>query len=123
MRTAALLIVPLMAGLVAADTSARRGGVDYRRFTELSAFDAPGSWYLVPGARFVCVRSSDEIRLLDGATGKEMGRLTGLEGIHDAGFSANGRVMATAADNPTVRVWDLDTMTEIRNLQPHDGYA
>ena len=124
MRPTFLLWLAALAIPVSADTSARRGGVDYRRFTELAAFAARGSWYITPGARFICMEGSNEVILFDGTTGKEVGRLTGIdEGIHDAGFSANGKLMVTAGDALVVRVWDLDTLKEVRKFEPHDGFA
>ena len=52
----------------------------------------------------------------------EKGRMVG-GGIHDGGFSSNGKFMVTAGNDSTVKVWDLVAMKEARSVEPFGGYS
>jgi hypothetical protein len=118
-RIALVLALAVPAG---ADTSPPRRGVDYHRFVELERVGAWGAWYIAPGGRFVANQSGADVALIDVATGREHGSLKGhAAGVHDAGFSSNGKLVATAGQDATVKVWDLATLKELRSIDAHAG--
>lgn len=114
-----LACLPLLA-----DTSPRRPAADYRRFGELFSVGIRRAWYVTPGARYVALQSGADVLLIDAASGQEYGKLTGhAQSVHDAGFSADGRFIATAGTDATVKVWDVSTLKEVRSVEAHDGFA
>lgn len=121
------LLIPLAAVFalpVFADTSPKRGGVNYKVFSEVGAVAAARAWYITPNGRFVANQAGTEVVLTDTVEGKESGKLAGhAGGIHDAGFSANGKFMTTAGNDAGVKVWDLSTFKEVRSFDPFGAYS
>lgn len=123
------ILVPLAATIAAAlpalaDTSPPRTDVDYRRFAEVAAAPVARVWYITPDGKFVANQAGADVVLTDAATGKEHGRLSGHgAGIHDAGFSSNGKLMATSGNDATVKVWDLATCKELKSFNPFGAYS
>lgn len=121
------LVVPLAATLamsVYADVSPKRQGVNYKMFAEVGSSDVGRAWYIVPGAKYVANQSGNDIVLTDIATGNEAGKLSGhAMGVHDSGFSANGKFMVTAGNDSSVKVWDLTTFKEVRSVDAFGGYS
>jgi RNA polymerase sigma factor (sigma-70 family) len=70
-----------------------------------------------PGGRTLALPSADDaIRLVDLATGKERGRLTGHKGFLWLTFSADGRRLASAGPDRVV-LWDVVLGKELRTLR------
>jgi RNA polymerase sigma factor (sigma-70 family) len=65
----------------------------------------------------------DGIRLIEAATGKERGRLAAPSMLHSGSlaFSADGKVLAAACDDGTVRRWQLSDRKELSRLLCHRG--
>ncbi len=124
MRAFVIPLAAVLATTALADVSPRRGGVNYKVFTELTTSDCARVWYIVPGAKYVANQSGNDIVLTDSSSGLEVAKLSGHGGgIHDGGFSANGKVMVTAGNDATVKIWDLVAMKEIRSIDPFGGYS
>ncbi len=124
MRAIALALAAALALPAAADTSRRKTSVDYSRFAPLSATVCPRAWQIVPGGRFIANQAGNDVLLTEAATGKEHGRLAGhIAGVHDAGFSADGRFMATAGNDAAVKIWDLTTLKEVRSIDAFGAYS
>lgn len=69
-------------------------------------------------ANNVCVKG--EIILWDVTTGEEIRRFEGhTAAVNNAVFSPNGRLVASAADDNTIRLWDAETGADIRTLSGH----
>jgi len=121
------LLVPLAAAFAIpalADTSPPRSSIDYRRFAELSTAPAGRAWYISPDGKFIANQAGADVVLTVAATGKEHGRLAGhAAGIHDAGFSSDGRFMTTAGNDAAVKVWDLATCKELKSFDPFGSYS
>ncbi len=73
------------------------------------------------GARVVT--ASNDARVWDAATGKEIAMLRGhvQPVVLSAAFSPDGARVVTASDDRTARVWDAATGKEIAVLRGHEG--
>jgi WD40 repeat protein/predicted chitinase/cytoskeletal protein RodZ len=66
------------------------------------------------------ISRTNDARLSDVSTGKELRRLTGHTGqINDIVFSPNGKLLVTASDDASVRLWDVDTGYAVGVLRGH----
>jgi WD40 repeat protein len=125
MRLIAILFAAA-ASLSLPDATPKEGHFEPRGLAELRSFAAPGVWLVGPGGRFIATNAgNDEIGLIDVATGHELGLLGGHAptGKHDGNWSANGRILASAGDDTSVKVWDAVTRREINSFTPHAGYT
>jgi len=46
-----------------------------------------------------------------------------VRNIHDAGWSKNGRILATTGYDAAVKLWDVATRKELSSIQAHTGFA
>jgi len=123
MRTAAMVLAA--AGLALADVAPKDDRTDCRRMGQISAVVADGLWLPSPGGRYVAYYQENDIKILNAATGKEIGTLQGNGdgGIQDGGWCANGRLLATAGYDAVVKVWDVQTLKEVASISAHAGYT
>src|SRR5262249_1070966 len=64
------------------------------------------------------------LRLLDLATGKEVGRFLGHDkGTNTVAFSPDGKTLASASWDQTIRLWDVATGKELRRLTGTHSYT
>ena len=86
--------------------------------------------YSPDGARFIATSAAGQAVVYDAATGQQMlalqGHAPGLggettyNGITGADFSPDGKLIATASDDLTARIWDASTGDELFTLKGHD---
>jgi WD40 repeat protein len=117
--------IALIAAAAWADTSGGPGRTDARRFAEVVKY-APDrrAWQVAPGGRHVILQNGTQVDVLDAATGRTVGELKGHgTGLHDAGWSRDGRYLATAGYDAQVKLWDLAEMKELAGFSLHAGFS
>lgn len=110
----------------AADAIPTGDRIDPRRLAELQQVPAPGLWLPAPGGRYVTCHSEDEeVHVLEVATGRDLGGLKGHGegGVHDGGWSGDGRYFATAGYDELVKVWEVPSLKEKVSVRAHAGYS
>jgi WD40 repeat protein len=66
------------------------------------------------------VEATGRIVLWDPTTGREVGTLRGHgKGISQVAFSRDGKLLASASTDNTIRIWDVKTQSEVRTLVGH----
>lgn len=74
------------------------------------------------GATVVTVGSSLEVKVWDGASGRELKTLKGYSGaISSAAFSPDGAKLATGSFDGVIRLWDATTWRELAAINGHKG--
>lgn len=123
MASRALFLLTLTT-LAWADTSPRTENIDPTRFTLLRSFAAPHASILSPAGQFLLAYNGNNSTLVDLRAGREAGELAGhTANIHDGHFSLDGKLVATAGYDGTVRIWDTAARKELRSIAGHAGYA
>ncbi len=123
-RTAAALALLIASTPVLGDTSPRSGYPDVRKFKEVGKFlPARSIWLVVGGGKHVLAKNGNDVVVYDAASGREAGTLKGTANIHDAGYSRDGRFLALAGYDSTVKVFDLSSMKEVASIGAHAGYS
>jgi len=120
MRPIAILFAA--ASLALADATPKSGQFEPKGLVELRSFVVSNVWLLGPGGRYIATSTgNDEIGLFDVATGRDLGLLGGHAptGKHDGNWSLNGRILASAGDDTSVKVWDAVGRKEIASFTPH----
>ena len=68
------------------------------------------------------VETTGQIVLWDPATGQRVGTIKGHgKGIVDVAFSRDGKLIASAGSDNTIKIWDVATQRELRTLTGHPG--
>jgi WD40 repeat protein/uncharacterized caspase-like protein len=66
------------------------------------------------------VEVTGQVVLWDAASGREIGALKGHgKGVTQVAFSRDGRLLASASTDNTIRIWDVVTRSEVRTLVGH----
>ena len=81
-----------------------------------------GTDYLAGGSRRVFVSRSNHVVVIDGATGKVLGDIPNLPGVHGIGFAPKaGHGFTTNSGDQTVTMFDLKTLAVIRQIKVGPG--
>lgn len=125
MRVPATVLLALLAPLTAfADLSAKQKIIDLRRLEVLNVVDHRYTHCLAPSGTAFAVFDANVVRILDPKDGRELQALAGHVGmIHDAGWSRDGRMIATSGFDETIRVWDVATGRQLQSVRPLSSYA
>jgi DNA-binding beta-propeller fold protein YncE len=90
------------------------------RITQTYALGGTGGWdYLVPdpAAHRVYIGRSDRVMVVDEASGKLIGEVTGIHGAHGTAIVERvGRGFATSGDDSSVVMFDLKTFTPLGRI-------
>ncbi len=86
-------------------------------------YDGLGALALSPDGSLLALRAaSNEVRLVDTATGATVAKLSGHDAmITGAAFTADGSRLATASNDESVSVWDVEAGTRLLDLRGHAG--
>lgn len=94
------------------------------RMEPLIALRAKCRWLAFsPNADWLALADEREVRLLArfGHESFSLGQHDG--GVNGVTWSPDGRRVASASDDGTIKVWDIDARRELRNQRPHLGKA
>jgi len=93
-------------------------------------FASPKYWgptlIFSPDSKFLLSASPDDrnITLWDVASGQESKILTGhTGGVYDLAFSSNGRLLASASADHTIRLWDAESWQDLYSLTDPKSYG
>ncbi|MBV8881031.1 MAG: WD40 repeat domain-containing protein [Planctomycetaceae bacterium] len=125
MRLPAFVLLALLApGAVGADSGWRQKVVDLTRLEVLSTVDKKYTHCISPSGTAFAVFDANVVRLVDPRDGHELQALAGHGGmIHDAGWSRDGRLIATSGYDETIRVWETATGKQVLNVKPLASFA
>jgi len=125
MRLPATVLLVLLAPMtVRADNTGRTKNIDLTRLELLSTTGRRYTHSLAPSGTAFAVFDANVVRLVDPRTGVEFQTLVGHVGmIHDAGWSRDGRLIATSGFDGTVRVWEIATGKQILSVKPLNTFA
>jgi WD40 repeat protein len=124
-RVASVLLLLAVSPLPGrADSTHRREIVDLNRFELLRTVSKGYTHTLAAGGHAFAVFDANVVRLVDSRDEKEFQTLIGHTAIiHDAGWSPDGRFIATSGFDAQVKVWDAATGKAKFTLAPHTGFA
>jgi WD40 repeat protein len=74
-------------------------------------------------SRRLAIGDGLEIRMVDVATGKTVGCLRGhARSVSSLNWSRDNKLLISQSDDETIRVWDIQTETEVLNITGHRFY-
>ncbi len=118
------LIAPTVTGSETRDTSRRSVAVPPSKFRKLGEVRAGSVSFLDPSGRYAMRYSANDAILVSLSGSRAEETLQGhVQNIHDAGWSRNGKVVATAGFDGLVKLWEVETLREISSIEAHTGYA
>jgi len=125
LRLACVLLLLVAAPLPGrADSSRRHQVVDFTRYEHLRSITKGYSHSLSAGGHAFAVFDQNVVRLIDTRDEKEFQTLVGHAAmVHDAGWSRDGRFLATTGFDAQVRVWEVASGRSEFKIMPHAGYA
>jgi WD40 repeat protein len=111
--------------LGAADSSWRRGLFHPANLVQLDTFASGGSHLSPVGTHTArCDEETAAIVIGEVKAERRERRFEGhVRGVHDAGWSLDGRVLATSGLDRTIRVWEVATGRALATLPSHAGYS
>src|SRR5262249_4214194 len=73
----------------------------------------------LPDAQYFVTGGSEKIILWNIKTGKEIRRFAVIGSLDSITFSPDGKTLATGGEDKAIRLWDMQTGTEIRDFMGH----
>jgi DNA-binding beta-propeller fold protein YncE len=116
----------IVAGVLAA-ISLPGSGIGHAQTFKVEKFDIKGEGgtdYLTvePGTGRVFVSRATHVMVVDGATGKVLGDIPNTPGVHGVGIArATGHGFTTNGGDQTVTMFDLNTLTVIKQIKVGPG--
>jgi WD40 repeat protein len=113
-----------------ADGGGRLRVLDATTGTEVWSAETGDSWLralaFAPGAALLAAGvgtgGDSSIRLWDGVSGRDLGRLDGHRGqITSLVFWPDGQILASASEDHTIRIWDVPRQRLLATLRGHRG--
>jgi WD40 repeat protein len=128
MRIGILLLIccgiPVSSGVEEKDTSRRSVSIHPSRFRLLDHFSIGSVSHLSPAGNDAIRYRGNDVLLFPVTTESADQSLEGhVRNIHDAGWSKNGKVLATTGYDASVKLWDVTTGKKLSSIQAHTGFA
>ncbi len=114
----------ILPGVEARDTSRRSVATHPSKFRLVEKVKTGAISYLSPSGQHAVRYSANDLLLISLAESRSRQNLQGhVRNIHDAGWSKNGKVMASSGYDGAVKLWDVSTGRELSSMAAHSGFA